>query len=132
MTENEQMYFRFHVMAIFGTTRAIISGCTYALPLCLTFPPKPNELLRNLRVKNGVTVLVTVPSLLEELVQELLAEKNQSVGFQPLADLRFVIYGGASCPNQLCQVLADNGVVLLSLYGATGPFFHIGTPQISK
>ncbi|UJR19353.1 hypothetical protein I4U23_022482 [Adineta vaga] len=109
----------FHVLAFFDTTCAILSGCTYALPLCVTFPPKPNELLNNVRVKNGITVLITVPSLLEQLVQELLSEKNNCVSFEPLANLRFVMYGGASCPDELCQILADNGVILLSIYGAT-------------
>ncbi|CAF1084633.1 unnamed protein product [Adineta ricciae] len=109
----------FHALAFIATTRAIISGCTFALPLCVGFPPKPNELLHNLQVKNGITVLITVPSLLEQLVQEILSGKNHSVNFKPLANLRAVAYGGASCPDELCQILVDNGVVLLNVYGST-------------
>ena len=111
---------RFHALAFIATTRTIISGCTFALPLCVGFPPKPNELLHNLQVKNGITILITVPSLLEQLVQEILSGKNHSVNFKPLANLRAVAYGGASCPDELCQILVDNGVVLLNVYGSTG------------
>ncbi len=97
-------------------------GCTYALPLCVTFPPKPDELLRNIQVKNGITVLVTVPSLLEQLIRELISEKNKHIGLKPLQKLKFVMYGGAGCPEELCKSLVDNGVVLLSVYGATGNY----------
>ncbi len=112
--------FRFHIFAFNGTVRAIIRGCTFALPLCVTFPPKPDELLRNVQVKNGITILITVASLLEQLVRELLSEKNQNIGLKPLQKLKFVMYGGAGCPDELCKTLVDNGVVLLSGYGATG------------
>jgi len=103
-----------------GTVRSIIKGSTYALPLCVNFPPKPDELLRNIQVKNGITILITVPSLLEQLIRELLSEKNQNIGLKPLQKLKFVMYGGAGCPDQLCQTLVDNNIVLLSIYGATG------------
>lgn len=95
-------------------------GCTYALPLCVTFPPKPDELLRNIQVPDGVTVLVTVPSLLEQLIRELLSEKSSGSGLKPLQKLRFIMYGGAGCPDELCRMLVENGVILLSVYGATG------------
>ncbi len=107
-------------MAFSGTVRSIMRGCTYALPLCVTFPPKPDELLRNIQVKNGITVLVTVPSLLEQLIRELISEKNKHIGLKPLQKLKFVMYGGAGCPTELCKTLVDNGIVLLSVYGATG------------
>jgi acyl-coenzyme A synthetase/AMP-(fatty) acid ligase len=103
----------------------ILTGCTYALPLCVTFPPKPDELLRNIQVKNGITILFTVPSLLEQLIRELLSEKNKNIGLKPLQKLRFVLYAGASCPDELCKTLVDNEVVLLSGYGSTGELFII-------
>lgn len=95
-------------------------GCTYALPLCVTFPPKPDELLRNIQVENDLTVLITVPSLLEQLIRELLLQKNSHIGLKPLQKLRFITYGGAGCPDELCKTLVDNGIILLSVYGATG------------
>jgi acyl-CoA synthetase (AMP-forming)/AMP-acid ligase II len=116
---------RFHLLAFSGSLRSIIVGCTYALPLCVTFPPKPDELLRNIQVKNGITILVTVPSLLEQLIRELLSEKNNNIGLKPLQKLKFVMYGGAGCPDELCRTLVDNGVVLLSVYGATGELVFI-------
>lgn len=97
-----------------------MKGSTYALPLFSTFPPKPDQLVRNIQAENGITVLVTVPILLEQLVKELLSEKSQNVGLKPLQKLKFIIYGGAVCPNDLCTMLVDNGVVLLSDYGSTG------------
>ncbi|CAF2957194.1 unnamed protein product [Rotaria sp. Silwood2] len=109
----------FHLLAFNITVRAVVKGCTFALPLCVTFPPKPDELLRNIQVKNDITVLVTVPSLLEQLIRELLSEKNTNIGLKPLEKLKFVMYGGAGCPDELCRTLVDNGVVLISAYGAT-------------
>jgi long-subunit acyl-CoA synthetase (AMP-forming) len=105
-------------------------GCTYALPLCVTFPPSPDELLHNIQANVGITTLVTVPSLLEQLVRELISEKNQHIGLKPLQKLKFVMYGGAGCPEELCKILVDNGVKLISIYGATGRV--IFTFQISK
>jgi long-subunit acyl-CoA synthetase (AMP-forming) len=112
-------------LAFFESTLAVLFGSTYALPLCVTFPPKPNELLHNLQVKNGITVLVTVPSLLEQLTQKILSEKNNNIDFKPLAKLRSVMYGGAHCPDEVCQILVNNGVVLLSTYGTTGQLSNI-------
>ena len=107
-------------MAFNSIVRSIVIGLTLALPLCVTFPPKPNELLRNILVDDGITTLFTVPSLLEQLVRELIIEKNAQIGFQPLQKLKFVMYSGAGCAEELCRILVDNGVRLLSLYGATG------------
>ncbi|CAF0981994.1 unnamed protein product [Adineta steineri] len=109
----------FHLLAFTGTVRSIVIGCTYALPLCISFPPKPDELLHNIQVKNGITVLISVPTLLEQLVRELLSEKNVHIGLKPLQKLRFVTYAGAGCPDELCKTLVDNDVTLLSGYGAT-------------
>ncbi|CAF1201024.1 unnamed protein product [Adineta ricciae] len=109
----------FHLLAFNGTIRAILAGCTYALPLCATFPLKPDELVNNIQSQNGITVLVTVPSLLEQLIRELLSEKNQHIGLKPLQKLKFVMYGGAGCPDHLCKTLVENNVVLLSVYGST-------------
>lgn len=107
-------------MAFNGTVRAILIGSTYALPLCESFPPKPDELLRNIQIKNGITTLITVPSFLEQLIRELRTEKNNHIGFKPLQKLKFIMYGGAGCPDEFCKILVDNGVVLISVYGATG------------
>lgn len=112
--------FRFHVFAFNGSVRAILAGCTYALPLCIRFPPKPEELLRNIQIHNAITILLTVPSLLEQLTRELVSEKNSHIGLKPLQKLRFIMYGGAACPDELCKMLVENNVILLSVYGATG------------
>ncbi|CAF1303367.1 unnamed protein product [Rotaria sordida] len=109
----------FHLYIFSATVRAILTGCTFALPLCVTFPPKPDELLRNIQIKNGITVLITVPSLLEQLVEELLSKKNNNIGLKPLQKLRYVIYGGAACPDELCKTLVDNEIVLVGGYGST-------------
>ncbi len=114
------LIFRFHLLGFSASVRCIIVGCTYALPLCVTFPPKPDELLRNIQVKNGLTTLITVPTLLEQLIRELLLEKNSNIALKPLQKLKFIMYGGAGCPDELCKTLVDNGIILLSVYGATG------------
>ncbi|CAF2089670.1 unnamed protein product [Rotaria magnacalcarata] len=109
----------FHLMAFNVTVRALLVGCAYALPLCVTFPPKPDELLRNIQVKNNITILVTVPSLLEHLIRELLSKDNSHIGLKPLEKLKYVMYAGAGCPEALCRTLVDSGVVLISVYGST-------------
>lgn len=86
----------------------------------MTFPPKPEELLHNIQVSNRIDSLITVPSLLEGLIRELTSEKNNHIGFKPLKQLRFIMYGGAGCPEDICRILIDNGIVLSSVYGATG------------
>ena len=122
--------FRFHLLSFTGTVRTIITGSTYALPLCVTFPPKPDELLRNIQVNDGITILVTVPSLLEQLIQELISQKNLENPLKPLQKLKFIMYGGAGCPEELCQLLVDNGIPLISVYGSTGLFYQIYFQQI--
>ena len=117
---SRQHTFRFHLMALHAFIRTILTGCTFALPLCVTFPPKPDELLRNVQVSNGITILMTVPSLLEQVARDLCLEKNAHIGLKPLVDLRFILYGGASCPDDICRTLVDHGVTLLGLYGSTG------------
>ena len=112
-------------MAFAGSVRSIVVGSTYALPLCVTFPPKPDELLRNIQVNDGITVLVAVPSLLEQLIRELLSPKNAHIGLKPLQKLKFIMYAGAGCPEELCRTLVNNGVVLISVYGATGQFIFV-------
>lgn len=112
--------FRFHLLAFNATTRALFKGFGYALPLCVSFPPKPDELVRNVESKNGITVLATVPSLLEQVIRELLSEKYRHIGLEPLKRLRFITYGGSGCPDDLCRILVDNGIVLSSIYGSTG------------
>lgn len=107
-------------MALHAFIHTILTGCTFALPLCVSFPPKPEELIRNIRVTNSITVLMSVPSLLEQLARDLCSEKNQHIGLKPLINLRFVFYGGASCPDEICRTLVDHGVTLLGLYGSTG------------
>ncbi len=92
-------------MAFIGSSRCFLLGCTYALPLCVTFPPKPDELVRSIQVKNGNTILLTIPTLLEQLVRELLSEKNKTIELKPLQQLRCVEYGGAGCPDELCKIL---------------------------
>lgn len=109
----------FHLMALHAFIHTILTGCTFALPLCVSFPPKPEELIRNIRVTNSITVLMSVPSLLEQLARDLCSEKNQHIGLKPLINLRFVFYGGASCPDEICRTLVDHGVTLLGLYGST-------------
>lgn len=90
--------------------------------MCVTFPPKPAELLHNIQVKNKITILSGTPSIIESLVRELISEKNSHIGLKPLKRLKFMVYGGAGCPEVLCRTLVDNGVILLSVYGSTGKF----------
>lgn len=107
-------------MAFNATVRAISVGCTYALPLCIKFPPKPNELLCNIQVEHQITTLITVPTLLEQLVTKLITEKNTHIALEPLEKLKFIMYSGAGCPQELSKILVDHGARLLSLYGSTG------------
>lgn len=117
--------FSFHLLAFISSARCILLGCTYALPLCVTFPPKPDELVRNIQAKNDITMLLTIPTLLEQLVRELLSEKNTTIGLKPLQKLRCIGYGGAGCPDELCRTLVNNNVILLSIYGSTGELNYL-------
>ena len=107
-------------MAFNTTARAILKGLTFALPLFPTFPPTPDELFRNIQVNDGITILYSVPSLLEQLVRELISEKNQHIALKPLQKLKFVMYSGADCPEEMCRTLVQNGIRLISNYGSTG------------
>ncbi len=101
----------------FGTLiNCLVTGATYALPLVKNYPPTPKELLANIQIEQ-INKLISVPILLEQLVNEL--ESNKSVTYAVLSRLQFISYGGAALADQLCRRLTDNGVHLVGSYGST-------------
>lgn len=92
-------------------------GGTYAMPLSTSFPPPPNEIIYSLQCPK-ITKLYVVPLMLEDIIQWL--HKNDNDGFQALARLKFIAYGGASCSADICQEMIKHGVNLVNAYGTTG------------
>jgi len=103
-------------MAFSTAVGCLVFGATYALPLAKNYPPTPKQLVANVQVEQ-INKLISVPILLEQLVYEL--ESDKSASYTSLSKLNFVLYGGATMPDKICQKLVDNGVNLVSCYGAT-------------
>jgi acyl-CoA synthetase (AMP-forming)/AMP-acid ligase II len=116
MIRDRILTFRFHVMAFSVAVTCLVVGATYALPLVKNYPPTPKQLLTNTQVEQ-INKLISVPILLEQVVQEL--ESDESATYTSLSRMRFVVYGGASMPDRICHKLIDNGVNLVSIYGTT-------------
>ena len=92
-------------------------GGTYAMPLTTAFPPSVNELISSLQYPR-ITKLFVVSLMLEEIIQWL--HKNTNIGFQIMARLKFVAYGGANCSADICNEMIEHGVNLINVYGSTG------------
>ena len=92
-------------------------GGAYAMPLTSFFPPSPSELFTSIQYQK-ITKLFTVALFLEQLVRLLRQEDN--IGFKEIARLKFVAYGGAACPPNICRELVEHGVNLITTYGSTG------------
>ena len=105
-----------------GVSNSIVMwyvGGSIALPLTASFPPSPEEIFTSLQHPK-ITKLHTVTILLWKIVQWL--QQNYNIDFQTLARLKFVAFGGASCPADICNELIERGVNLINIYGATGQF----------
>ncbi|CAF3649238.1 unnamed protein product [Rotaria sp. Silwood1] len=92
-------------------------GGAYALPLTTSFPPSPKEIIASLQYPK-ITKLLTVTLMLEEIIEWL--HQYDNIGFQTLARLKFVIYGGACCSTDICNELIEHGVNVINMYGSTG------------
>ncbi|KAL8748078.1 MAG: hypothetical protein Q9190_000106 [Brigantiaea leucoxantha] len=122
--------FRLHTAICLGTQGAT-SSCLWRMSLngfgilapslalsvgkTVCFPPSstiPNStlVLQIVRVQN-VTSLMTVPTILEEIVQSTAAKK--------LASLDFVAVGGGPIKNAVAEMLHRSNVNLLNHFGAT-------------
>jgi len=110
------LLFRFHILAFGTAINCLATGATYALPLVKNYPPTPKQLLANIQVKQ-INKLVSVPILLEQLVNEF--ESDKSVTYASLSRMKFVCYGGASLSDEICYRLIENGVHLVCAYGST-------------
>lgn len=101
------------------------AGGAYALPLTKIYPPRPTQLLLNIECKK-ITKLVSVPYLLEQLVQLIESSENRQDYYELLQRLHFIGFSGASLSNELCQELNDHHVQVLSFIGGTGTsLFHV-------
>ncbi|CAF1205772.1 unnamed protein product, partial [Didymodactylos carnosus] len=105
----------YHIFAFWTSVTVWQVGGCYALPLTKVYPPTPKELVLN--INQQITKMITVPVLLEQLVNEINSQSKPN--FESLKKMIFVMYGGASCPDNVCQMLVDNGVHLISIYGST-------------
>ncbi|CAF1244485.1 unnamed protein product [Didymodactylos carnosus] len=113
----------FHILALGTSINTWQAGGAYALPLTKLYPPTPSELLANIKVDkpSKITKLVCVPTLLEQLINEMRQQTNDGeIDFKPLKRLLFVSYAGAPCPDELCRLLVKNDIRLISTYGSTG------------
>ncbi|CAF1221760.1 unnamed protein product, partial [Didymodactylos carnosus] len=105
----------YHILAFMTSVSIWQAGGCFALPLTKVYPPTPRELFVN--VKQQITKLITVPALLGQLVDEI---NSQSIpNFDSLKKMIFIMYGGAPCPDNICQILVDNGINVISAYGTT-------------
>ncbi|CAF0959524.1 unnamed protein product [Didymodactylos carnosus] len=107
----------FHIFPFAITAVVFQAGGTLALPLSATYPPSPAALLANIQVEQ-LTKLVSLPILLEKLIDEMKNNKD-IINWTPLMKFDFIMYGGATCPDIICQELVDNGVNLIAHYGST-------------
>lgn len=73
--------------------------------------PLTQEHLVNIMREHKFEIFYGVPYALK-----LLSETEQ--GIQLLRDLKIVMYGGSACPDDLGNLLVDNGVNLVGHYGA--------------
>ncbi|CAF0882302.1 unnamed protein product [Didymodactylos carnosus] len=108
----------YHLFAFCMTIVIWQAGGAFALPLAKVYPPQPTKLLSNIECKQ-ITTLITVPDLLEKLVQMIKISDNQQYYYELLQRLRFIGFGGASCSNELCQELDDHHVQTRCFIGGT-------------
>jgi len=108
--------FRFHILAFGTAISCLITGSAYALPLVKTYPPTPKQLLANVQIKQ-INKLISVPILLEQLVSEL--DADELATYALLSHIEFICYGGAAMSDKICRRFIDNGIHLVSCYGAT-------------
>lgn len=73
--------------------------------------PLTSDHLVNVMRRHKFEIFYGVPYALK-----LLAETDE--GLRILADLKTVMYGGSACPDDLGNLLVENGVNLVSHYGA--------------
>ncbi|CAF3682335.1 unnamed protein product [Rotaria sp. Silwood1] len=107
----------FHILGMSISIMMWYVGGAYALPLTTSFPPSPKEIIASLQYPK-ITKLLTVTLMLEEIIEWL--HQYDNIGFQALARLKFVIYGGACCSTDICNELIEHGVNVINMYGSTG------------
>ncbi|KAF4468798.1 male sterility [Fusarium albosuccineum] len=100
----------FHNHGICNMFRAIHSR--KAIHLYNADLPLTQEHLVNIMRKHKFEIFYGVPYALK-----LLSETEE--GIRLLRDLKVVMYGGSACPDDLGNLLVDNGVNLVGHYGAT-------------
>ena len=94
-------------------------GGSFAMPLTASFPASAKEIIASVQYPK-ITQLFVVTLMLEEFIP--LLRENNNIGFQAMARLKFVAFGGASYSADVCKELVENGVNLLNVYGSTGLF----------
>ncbi|CAF3183928.1 unnamed protein product [Rotaria sp. Silwood2] len=107
----------FHILGMSVAIMMWYAGGAYALPLTASFPPSPKEIITSLQYLK-ITKLLAVALILEEIIEWL--HQYDDIGFQALARLKFVIYGGACCSTDICNELIEHGVNVTNMYGSTG------------
>lgn len=99
----------FHNHGICNLFRAIYSR--KSIHLYNADLPLTQEHLVNIMREHKFDIFYGVPYALK-----LLSETEQ--GIQLLRDLKIVMYGGSACPDDLGNLLVENGVNLVGHYGA--------------
>ena len=99
----------FHNHGICNMFRAIHSR--KAIHLYNADLPLTQDYLLNIMREHSFEIFYGVPYALK-----LLCETEEGIAL--LRDLKVVMYGGSACPDDLGNLLVDNGVNLVGHYGA--------------
>lgn len=104
----------YHGYGLLGPSLSLSVGLPILLPSAATIPSAAGtvKIVQNL---SGVGSLFTVPSILDDIIEEF-----QEEGVRLLASLSLVVVGGAPIKHSLGKRLVAAGVNLLNHFGATG------------
>jgi hypothetical protein len=107
---------RFHLLGFAMSVSCLFFGATYALPLVKNYPPTPKQLVANLQVQR-INKMASVPIFLEQLSLELEQPDVAALGL--FSRIEWILFGGASLPDEICSKLLSHGANLLPCYGST-------------
>ncbi|RUS23010.1 hypothetical protein BC937DRAFT_93667 [Endogone sp. FLAS-F59071] len=100
----------------FSLITSLLTGHTYAIPYCASWPPSVPEILESLEA-SGATEIMLVPSVIQDIANVLLAKGDYTFG--PLRKLDLVRFGGAPLDKKLGDTMSQAGVNLSSFYGSS-------------
>ncbi|KAL1914629.1 uncharacterized protein VTP21DRAFT_8040 [Calcarisporiella thermophila] len=102
-------------------TQICLFGATVALPLRKTWPLGPADVLEGL-AKSNATILYIIPSLLEEVGNELRlnsGESHKDSTWELLRRLKFIGFAGAPLSIHVLELMNDQGVNVVAIFGSS-------------